>query len=156
MSKTSSSPEKITEKLPIAIQSTSNDIELLDTESQLPTNLTTGVLGKVKQYSEKTENYLAKYSLEARGIQRVEPHESHDVTWKSYMQAFQIFFSINLAAFNPTIGMLAPVVYGLSFKDASLCAVFGSFLGSLAAVYIAPFGALSGLRSLVRLIQLLR
>lgn len=150
MSKTSSSQDKITEKVPIAIQNTSNDIELLDTESQLPTKSTTGFIEKVKEYSEKTENYLAKYSLEARGIQRVEPDESQDVTWKSYLQAFQIFFSINLAAFNPTIGMLAPAVYGLSFKDASLCAVFGSLLGSLAAVYIAPFGARSGLRSLVR------
>lgn len=131
-------------------QNTNEGFGTLDAESQSPTGSVAGYCRRIGNFFEKTERWLVKYNLEARGIQRVEPHERHDVTWISYLQAFQLWFSINLAAINSTLGMLAPVVFGLSFKDASLCAVFGSLIGSSAVAYIAPFGPISGLRSMVR------
>ena len=45
--------------------------------------------------------------------------------------------------------MLAPTVYGLGFKDAALCAVFGSLVGSIPVAYIATRGPVSGNRSMV-------
>ena len=102
------------------------------------------------------ERQLIKFNVEARGIQRVEPHERHMVTWKGYASIFILWFSINLAAVNITLGMLASQVFGLSFKDAALCAVFGSMTGSIATAYIATFGPPSGHRSMVRPVSLLR
>ena len=107
---------------------------------------------KIGRYTKIVELNLVKYNLEARGIQRVEPHETHDLFWKRYLQVFLLWFSINLAAVNTTLGMLAPTVYALSFKDAALCAVFGSLTGSLPVAYIATWGPISGNRSLVSLL----
>ncbi|KAL9115753.1 MAG: hypothetical protein Q9227_000121 [Pyrenula ochraceoflavens] len=97
----------------------------------------------------KFEKTLIKYNLEARGIQRVEEHEKFHVGWLSYLQIFLLWFSINLAANNITLGMLGPAVYELSFRDASLCAVFGSLLGSVPVAWIATWGPKTGLRTLV-------
>ncbi len=104
---------------------------------------------KIGRYTKNIEQRLVQYNLEARGIQRVEPHETHDLSWKRYLQIFLLWFSINLAAVNITLGMLAPTVYALSFKDAALCAVFGSLTGSLAVAYIATWGPVSGNRAMV-------
>lgn len=101
-------------------------------------------------YLRRFEKQMIKYNLETRGIQRVTPEECHAVTWKSYLQAFFLWFSINLAAVNITLGMLAPTVFELSFKDASLCAVFGALVGSVPVAYIATWGPISGNRSMVR------
>lgn len=98
------------------------------------------------------ERQLIKFNVEARGIQRVEPHERHGLTWKGYVSMFCLWFSVNLAPVNYTLGMLAPAVFALSFKDAALCAVFGSLLGSIPVGYIASFGPVSGNRSMVGLI----
>ena len=107
--------------------------------------------GKIDRYTKNIEQNLVKYNLEARGIQRVEPYETHELSWKRYLQVFLLWFSINLAAVNITLGMLATTVYALSFKDAALCAVFGSLTGSLPVAYIATWGPISGNRSLVSL-----
>jgi hypothetical protein len=104
---------------------------------------------KASRYTRDVEQRLVEYNLEARGIQRVEPHETHDLSWKRYLQVFVLWFSINLAAVNITLGMLAPTIYALSFKDAALCAVFGSLIGSLAVAYIATWGPVSGNRAMV-------
>ena len=104
---------------------------------------------KVGRYTRNFEHRLVQYNLEARGIQRVEPHETHDLSWKRYLQVFLLWFSINLAAVNITLGMLAPTVYALSFKDAALCAVFGSLTGSVPVAYIATWGPVSGNRAMV-------
>lgn len=106
-------------------------------------------LGRLGQYLSHFERQLIKYNLEARGVQRVEPHETHAQTWKDYIQAFLMWVSVNLAAINITLGMLAPAVYSLSFKDATLCAVFGSLLGSLVVAYIATWGPISGNRTMI-------
>lgn len=105
--------------------------------------------GRFGLYLNKFERQLIQYNLEARGVQRVEPHETHAKSWKDYLQAFLLWVSVNLAAVNITLGMLAPTVYTLSFKDAAFCAVFGSLLGSLAVAYIARWGPISGNRTMI-------
>ena len=104
---------------------------------------------KIAKYIKNFEKQLVEYNLEARGIQRVELHERLDLTWKNYMQASLLWVSINLVANNVTLGMLGPAVYTLSFKDASLCAVFGSIVGSLPVAYMATWGPVSGNRTMV-------
>jgi hypothetical protein len=88
--------------------------------------------------------------LETRGIQRVRPDESTvTLSWRSYLQPFVLWVSINLAAVNITLGMLGPTVFGLGFTDASLCAVGGSAIGSAAVAYVATWGPRSGCRTMV-------
>lgn len=105
--------------------------------------------GKAESYLSRFEKQLIKYNLETRGVQRVEPHETNPVRWQAYLQAFTLWVSVNLAAVNIALGMLAPTIYYLSFKDAALCAVFGSLLGSAAVAYIATWGPISGTRTLI-------
>lgn len=104
---------------------------------------------KFATYSRDFERTLIKYNLEARGVQRVLPHECHSLTWRSYLQPFLLWSSINLAAQNVTLGMLAPTIFALSFRDASLCAFFGSLIGAAGVSYIATFGPISGNRTLI-------
>lgn len=95
------------------------------------------------------EKQLIKFNIEARGIERVESHERQGLNWKAYVSMFCLWFSVNLAAVNITLGMLASQLFGLSFKDAALCAAFGALIGSLAVGYIATFGPVSGHRTMV-------
>lgn len=104
---------------------------------------------KLGEYLERFELQVKKFNVEARGIQRVTSEECHALSWKSYVQTFILWTSINLAAVNITLGMLAPAVYGLSFKDAAFCAVFGALVGSAAVAYIATWGPLSGNRTMI-------
>ncbi|KAL8705378.1 MAG: hypothetical protein Q9201_001497 [Fulgogasparrea decipioides] len=104
---------------------------------------------KFAAYSRDFERTLIKYNLEARGVQRVLPHECHSLTWRSYFQPFFLWSSINLAAQNVTLGMLGPAIFALSFRDASLCAFFGSLIGAVGVSYIATFGPISGNRTLI-------
>jgi hypothetical protein len=101
------------------------------------------------------ERTLVKYNLEIRGIQRVEEHEKVHIGWFAYLQVFVLWVSINLAANNITLGMLGPAVYGLSFRDASLCACFGVLVGSIPVAWIATWGPLSGNRTMVSTAQML-
>lgn len=98
---------------------------------------------------QRFERQLVSYNLEARGIRRVQPDERHDLKQNGYQQIGMLWFSINLAANNITLGMLGPVVFYLSFKDASLSAVLGMLVGCLPVAYVATFGPRSGNRSLV-------
>ena len=102
-----------------------------------------------ESYFKSLERTLIRYNLEERGVRRVEPDESSELSWKSYLQAFNLWVSINLAAVNITLGMLGPTVYLLSFRDAALCAVFGSLLGSCAVSYMATWGPVSGNRTMI-------
>lgn len=102
------------------------------------------------------EQQLVEYNFEARGIERVAPDERmKKLSWVSYLQAFLLWVSINLAANNVTLGMLGPAVYGLSFRDSALCAVFGCFVGALVASWMATWGPISGIRTMVCQIFLL-
>jgi hypothetical protein len=100
------------------------------------------------------ERTLLKYNLEIRGIQRVEEHEKIHIGWFAYLQVFVLWVSVNLAANNITLGMLGPAVYGLSFRDASLCACFGVLVGSIPVAWIATWGPLSGNRTMVSTAQM--
>lgn len=104
---------------------------------------------KYISYLKSFERKLVKYNLEARGVQRVLPHERQVLTWRSYLQPFVFWTSLNLAAQNVTLGMLGPKVFALSFKDASICAFFGSLIGGLGVSYVATFGPVSGHRTLI-------
>lgn len=96
------------------------------------------------------ENQLIEYNLEARGIERVAVDERMKRnSWVSYLQAFLLWISINLAPNNITLGMLGPAVYGLSFRDSALCAVFGALVGSVVSSWMATWGPVSGIRTLV-------
>ncbi|KAJ5629015.1 Nucleoside transporter [Penicillium lividum] len=95
------------------------------------------------------EQQLIDYHLEARGIERVPPQDRMKrLSWMEYLQAFLLWVSINLAANNITLGMLGPAVYGLSFLDSALCAVFGSFVGAVVAAWMATWGPISGIRTM--------
>lgn len=95
------------------------------------------------------EHTLLKYNLEIRGMERVEEHEKIQIGWSAYLQVFVLWVSVNLAANNITLGMLGPAIYGLSFRDASLCAVFGALVGGIPVAWIATWGPLSGNRTMV-------
>lgn len=95
------------------------------------------------------EGVMADYSVESRGIQRVEPDERHNLSQLGYSQVAMLWISINLAANNITLGMLGPAVFELGFLDSSLCAVFGMLVGCLPVAYIATFGPRSGNRTMI-------
>lgn len=112
---------------------------------------------RIAAYVRRFENQLIEYNLEARGIERVQQHERmKKLTWVSYLQAFLLWVSINLAANNITLGMLGPVVYGLSFLDSALCSVLGALVGALVASWMATWGPVSGVRTMVGFYKLSR
>ncbi|KAE8144919.1 permease for cytosine/purines, uracil, thiamine, allantoin-domain-containing protein [Aspergillus avenaceus] len=105
---------------------------------------------RIASFVRKFESQLVEYNLEARGIERVQQNERmKNLTWGSYLQALLLWVSINLAANNITLGMLGPVVYGLSFLDSALCAVLGVLVGAVAASWMATWGPVSGIRTMV-------
>ncbi|KAI9367603.1 nucleoside transporter [Aspergillus egyptiacus] len=104
---------------------------------------------KLASFLRKVETQLEEYSLEARGIDRVQEYERiQRLTWVSYTQVFLLWMSVNLAANNITLGMLGPAVFGLSFMDSALCAVFGALVGAIAASWMATWGPISGIRTM--------
>ncbi|KAF2840893.1 purine-cytosine permease FCY21 [Patellaria atrata CBS 101060] len=105
--------------------------------------------GKFKNFLQSFERRLLAYNLEARGIQRVEPDERHDLKSLGYMQIAIMWFSINLAANNITLGMLGPAIFHLGFLDSVLCSVLGMLVGCLAVAYTATFGPRSGNRTMI-------
>ncbi|KAF2263026.1 purine-cytosine permease FCY21 [Lojkania enalia] len=117
-------------------------------ENGAPTNPST-FAGRLHVQWKRFERQLAAYNLEARGIQRVEPDERHDMHTLGYTQVALLWTSFNLAANNITLGMLGPAVFYLGFLDSTLCAVFGMFIGCLAVAYIATFGPKSGNRTMI-------
>ena len=109
----------------------------------------TSYSGRFSSRVKSLEHSLLKYNVEARGVQRVDPGDTQAKTWSDYLQAFLLWVSINLAIVNITLGMLGPAVYELGFRDAALCAAFGSLLGSLPVAYIAIWGPVSGCRTMI-------
>jgi len=105
--------------------------------------------GRITSLLRSFEHTLLKYNIEARGIQRVEDHEKQHITWFAYLQVFVLWTSVNLAINNVTLGMLGPAVYELSFTDSALCAVFGALVGSVPVAWIATWGPLTGIRTMV-------
>jgi hypothetical protein len=110
---------------------------------------TATIAGRMKSRWKRFETQLVAYNLEARGIERVEPDERHDLRSLGHTQVALMWFSINLAANNITLGMLGPAVFYLGFLDSCLCAVFGMLVGCLPVAYIATFGPRSGNRTMI-------
>lgn len=67
----------------------------------------------------------------------------------SFLEIFNLWQSVNLAAGNIILASLGPSTFGLGFVDASLCAVSAAVIGSFLPAYIAAWGPVSGLRTLV-------
>lgn len=105
--------------------------------------------GEKGRFARRFQRYILALGLEERGIRRVEIDERHDLKSYGNFQPALLWFSINLAATNITLGMLGPAVFGLGFTDASVCACMGMLVGCLPVAYIATFGPLSGNRALV-------
>ncbi|CAL8580076.1 Vitamin B6 transporter [Xanthoria parietina] len=120
--------------------------DAMEDTSRPPSELTRS---KFYDYTRDFERSLIKYNIEARGVRRVLPQECHPLTWRSYLQTFLLWFSGNLAAQNTSLGMLGPTIFALSFRDACLCAFFGSLIGATGPSYIATFGPISGNRTLI-------
>jgi hypothetical protein len=91
--------------------------------------------------------------VELRGIQRVTPEEQEAHGKPNYSQILLLWISANLTANNIALGFLGPIVYGLSFTDAALCATFGGLIGSAGTGFMAMWGPVSGLRTMVRLVS---
>ena len=130
--------------VPKGNQNNDSDSALEDTIDR-PTSTFATIVQPLRTF----ERYLIRYNLEARGLRRVLPQETHAIRLLSYFQAFFLWMSVNLAANNITLGMLAPTVFHLSFTDSALCAVFGSLVGSIAVAWISTRGAISGNRTMV-------
>jgi len=100
-------------------------------------------------YLQSFERTLIAYNLETRGIKRVEPEERHDFSKQGFFQIFVLWFSINLAGNNITLGMLGPAIFELSFLDSSICACLGMLVGCLPVAYTATLGPRSGNRTMI-------
>lgn len=107
------------------------------------------MLGRAQRSWKSFERQLVAYNLESRGIQRVEPDERQDLRLLGYSQVAIMWFSVNLAANNITLGMLGPAVFALGFVDSCLLSFFGALVGSLVVAYIATFGPKSGNRTMI-------
>jgi NCS1 nucleoside transporter family len=118
--------------------------DALPTDEHPPTNT-----GGLKQAWKSFERQLVAYNLEARGIQRVDDDERQDLKALGYSQVAIMWFSVNLAANNITLGMLGPAVFALGFLDSAMLSVFGAFVGSVVVAYIATFGPKSGNRTMI-------
>jgi hypothetical protein len=107
------------------------------------------MLGRTQRAWKSFERQLVAYNLEARGIQRVESDERQDLRLLGYSQIAIMWFSVNLAANNITLGMLGPAVFYLGFLDACMLSIFGALVGSLVVAYVATFGPKSGNRTMI-------
>jgi NCS1 nucleoside transporter family len=129
--------EKIGPNLaPVATRTNTTDIEAAPSHGAM-------------RYIKSFEKTLIRYNMEARGIQRVMPEDRHSLSQLGFGQIGILWFSVNLAANNITLGMLGPAVFHLGFLEASLCAVFGMLVGILPVAYVATFGPSSGNRTMV-------
>jgi NCS1 nucleoside transporter family len=115
---------------------------LPSTQSQRYTELT-----GIRRAWTNFERKLVEYNFETRGIQRVQPDERHDL--RTLGSVAVMWFSVNLAANNITLGMLGPAVFALGFLDSCLLGVGGAFVGCLVVAYVATFGPKSGNRTMI-------
>lgn len=96
--------------------------------------------------SYRLEHFLG---FEARGIRRVKEKEQTQQTTLNFWQIVMMWFSINAAAQNITLGSIGYSVFELGFVDATLCSVFGGIVGSIPVAYTAGWGPWSGNRTMV-------
>ncbi|KAG4436037.1 hypothetical protein IFR05_008469 [Cadophora sp. M221] len=101
---------------------------------------------KILQWTKRIERILG---LEVRGIHRVKENEQTARTTLSFWQIVMMWFSINTAPQNITLGSIGREVYGLGFRDAVLCSVFGGLVGCIPVAYTAGWGPWSGNRTMI-------
>jgi hypothetical protein len=87
--------------------------------------------------------------FEARGIHRVKEQDQTENSTLNFWQIVMMWFSINAAAQNITLGSIGLSVFELGFVDAVCCSVFGGILGTIPVAYTAGWGPWSGNRTLV-------
>jgi hypothetical protein len=87
--------------------------------------------------------------FEARGIHRVKEQDQTEKTTLNFWQIVMMWFSINAAAQNITLGSIGQSVFDLGFVDAVCCSIFGGILGTIPVAYTAGWGPWSGNRTLV-------
>ncbi|GLA79982.1 hypothetical protein AtubIFM56815_000787 [Aspergillus tubingensis] len=87
--------------------------------------------------------------LEARGIEPVSLEERLKNTSSTPFRMMLTWFSMGMAINNIVTGSLGTLVMKLSFTDAALCVIFGTFLGGLGVGYMSTWGPRSGNRTLV-------
>ncbi|KAG9233559.1 permease for cytosine/purines, uracil, thiamine, allantoin-domain-containing protein [Amylocarpus encephaloides] len=87
--------------------------------------------------------------FETRGIHRVKSRDQTDKTTLSFLQIVMMWFSINTAAQNVTLGSLGQSVFELGFVDATVCSVLGGLVGTIPVAYTAGWGPWSGNRTMI-------
>ncbi|KAJ3806385.1 permease for cytosine/purines, uracil, thiamine, allantoin-domain-containing protein [Lentinula aff. lateritia] len=85
--------------------------------------------------------FLDKYGVEARGIERV-PSDQHSLS------AFWMWLAANMTIVTFSLGCLGGPVFSLSFKDAALTIIFFNLLCNLPVAYFSTWGPKLGLRQL--------
>lgn len=119
--------------------------------SSKPGPPTGSVLAHLRRWSDWVESLAG---FEARGIHRVTAAERNPASLSGDIQVFLLWLSANLSLNNLGAGLLGPMLFGLGFKDAAICAVLGAFVGSLSTAYMCTWGPRSGNRTMVRTIAI--
>ncbi|KAJ4477122.1 permease for cytosine/purines, uracil, thiamine, allantoin-domain-containing protein [Lentinula lateritia] len=89
--------------------------------------------------------FLDKYGVEARGIERV---PSDQRTHIYPLSAFWMWLAANMTIATFSLGCLGGPVFSLSFKDAALTIIFFNLLCNLPVAYFSTWGPKLGLRQL--------
>ncbi|KEY74675.1 hypothetical protein S7711_05428 [Stachybotrys chartarum IBT 7711] len=84
--------------------------------------------------------------VEQRGI---EPLPLSARTSTRYLNIFTVWCSMNTNILGVLFGLLGPMVYGLSLRDAALVILFFCLLSTVAPAYLATFGPKTGMRQMV-------
>ncbi|SMR43477.1 unnamed protein product [Zymoseptoria tritici ST99CH_3D1] len=105
--------------------------------------------GRSRNFLSSVKQSVVHDNFEARGVQRVLPAERNPTSTFGFLQIMLMWMSINMTAVVIVLGFLGPITFSLSFKDASLLAVFGAIVGATPVAYIATFGPRSGNRTMI-------
>ncbi|KIK56240.1 hypothetical protein GYMLUDRAFT_47260 [Collybiopsis luxurians FD-317 M1] len=89
--------------------------------------------------------FLDKYGVEARGIERVPPDQR---TQTSPLAPFWMWLAVNMTISTFALGTLSQSIFSLHFKEAALTIIFFNLLCTLPVAYLSPWGAKLGLRQL--------
>ncbi|KAJ5793978.1 hypothetical protein N7457_000577 [Penicillium paradoxum] len=88
-------------------------------------------------------------NVESGGIGPVPLEEREPITSSTTLHMLLMWFSMTLATNNIIVGSMGTFVFGLSFKEAALCAVFGCLVGNCTVGFMSTWGPRSGNRTLI-------
>ncbi|KAF8522748.1 permease for cytosine/purines, uracil, thiamine, allantoin-domain-containing protein [Hysterangium stoloniferum] len=103
-----------------------------------------GVLGKMWKFVK----IIDKYGVEARGIERVLPHEKLPPTRRDWEGNLWMWLAANCTISTLALGTLGPSVFFLSGKVSMLTIIFFNLLSTLPVAFFAIFGAKLGIRQM--------